>query len=363
MTLNRKIVFGILIIGLIAIAFYFAQNFYSIHSNNNLRGPTIKEEYYGMIAADFNMPEYCSQISPDVLYSTAGFSPPGHQISLFRSECFYAIAIGLKNPNLCKQVKPISTSFLDGSKISEGSCRDDISKDAQNYRNFDLFGEELTTLLNQMGYTEKVLYEDKYYENAVFTPIYDFYQKIKTTPDFLTKIGNLPNYAEQFDNSKIRAANADEMIIAMAAVDNAQPELCEKISPNAIYDARTLNQILPIRDNCLNSIAYNTKNAALCSNFSKDPTNNQYRYYDSAKACEDSVKYAGSGLHYGPIMPNLEDFESELNKLGYPSENIWANKISFPTDPEGFYYKIKSNKDPAVKQKFLRRFNQFIASY
>ena len=363
-TITKKSIFSVLVIGFVLATSYLAYSFYS---SKSLRSPTQKEKYYGMVATDFNVPEYCYQISPHALYGTAGFSPAGHQISLFRSECFYAVATGLKDPNLCKEVKPISTDVLDGSKVSEESCREGINKGNHNYANFDLIGEELTSLLNQMGYTEKVLYEDKYYENASFTPIYDFYQRIKDNPDFLKKISNLPNYAEQFDNNKIRTANTDEAIIEIVAIDNSQPMLCEKISPNAIYQSKVLNQTHPVRDNCLVSIAFNTQNVALCSKLSKDPTNNQYQYYDGTKACEDNIaaikKNGNQGLSYGPIMPNLDDLESALNKLGYSSGDIWAGKTSSPTDPEGFYYKIKSSQDPAIKQEFLKRFNQFINSY
>ncbi|MBT8136189.1 MAG: hypothetical protein KJO54_04140 [Gammaproteobacteria bacterium] len=81
-----------------------------------------KERSYLAIARDSGMYQLCSRIDARA-YGEWALNPPGEQIALTRSRCYFESAIYNNNPKLCDSVKQISADDLDGSKYSPAHCR------------------------------------------------------------------------------------------------------------------------------------------------------------------------------------------------------------------------------------------------
>ena len=84
-------------------------------------------------------------------YETSAFSPKGYQISYLQSECLFNLAVKTKNNYFCNDIQTLSTSTLDGSKISKENCKIEAQKgsstDISNSFNH-------TLVMTTMGYTE-----------------------------------------------------------------------------------------------------------------------------------------------------------------------------------------------------------------
>jgi hypothetical protein len=115
------------------------------------------------IASDFNQPDLCLKISPSLIGETgSGESSIGNgmDITYERSECYWNIALATKNENLCSNVKPVSTFFLDGSNFDESSCQNGVEStrtpSPQTYpieSANDNGDTDLNNLMAQLGYT------------------------------------------------------------------------------------------------------------------------------------------------------------------------------------------------------------------
>src|SRR3989344_4321708 len=108
--MNKKIILVVVVIVLIFFSYIYFNIYRSrfILSTENLRVPDEKELFFHKVAVDFEIPELCNKISSQAYYS-APFAPPGYQISLVRSRCFINVAEKMKDQNLCKEVRSIST--------------------------------------------------------------------------------------------------------------------------------------------------------------------------------------------------------------------------------------------------------------
>jgi hypothetical protein len=107
------------------------------------------------VAVNFEQPDLCNKISSSAIGSVAGFNPPGIQITYARSDCFGDIAKETGDTNLCTQVKPASTLFLDGSGNNEGSCQFNVSVGTRDMHMLMAAGQNpnLDKIMQQLGYT------------------------------------------------------------------------------------------------------------------------------------------------------------------------------------------------------------------
>jgi hypothetical protein len=142
----------------------------------------------GIRSEETGRADLCYKISPKA-YSRAGFSPRGYQISYTRSNCFYQVALKTQNRQLCEKVITYETSgCVDGSKISQDECLNDITKNERS--SAPLPDAEL--ILRFLGYTEEDFKNDRFNKDKDF---FDLYLKTRNTSHFLEKLVQLPDFS------------------------------------------------------------------------------------------------------------------------------------------------------------------------
>ncbi len=156
------------------------------------RAPNSLEWAYISVAKDTRWSELCHKISPKA-YWDAAFSPRGHQIWLLRSECFYNVAFKSSNLELCKEVKPISNPFLDGSGISKDKCIKSIREG--DWFRAHLHGEvsHYEIVLRQMGYSDKDIPQQ--FRRKDFIEYGLFFLSLGASEDFQRRLKALPDFS------------------------------------------------------------------------------------------------------------------------------------------------------------------------
>jgi len=118
----------------------------------------------------------------------------------------------------------------------------------------------------------------------------------------------------------------DYQMVAVAVPDAS---LCAKVSPNATFLTYGRATAL-LRSRCFVSIAYNTRDAALCDRLPRAGSfPHVIDHYDSVEGCAKNVAiyrrpgFDSGGLTYG-FMPfaHASDFADALRDIGYASEAV-----------------------------------------
>ena len=145
--------------------------------------------------------------------------------------------------------------------------------------------------------------------NRYNNPTQSAYEKLRPRDaDFLERILAARSYAEPRSEAKLRPGLPLEFLYQMVAIDNREPGLCAKVSPNATF-ARGRGRTALLRSQCYVALAYNQRNAALCDYL---PRSGAFRFvnpiFDSLESCRETVAiyrrpgFDDGGLHYGPAF-------------------------------------------------------------
>lgn len=161
---------------------------------NYIEPNSFEWSYYG-IAIDIDSADLCYKISPKAV-TTAAWGSEGHKITSTRSDCFYTVAVQTHNPDLCQNVKPIKTKFLDGSKLSPTNCEAEASGKGDNSRVGASDDYEL--ILRLLGYINEDLTRMRRKDKTFF----DLYMEEKRKPEFRAKLANLPDFSVSDEEAK-----------------------------------------------------------------------------------------------------------------------------------------------------------------
>ncbi len=359
-TENILVVSVLILIGILA--FYpLVQNgmLQRLISNPATKTASTCELFMSGVAQDFKQPQLCAKISSDAVGDIGGFSPPGYQIDYARSTCYLAAAVEAKDESLCANVKPISTPTLDGSKINQANCIQQVQTDNQLFGGSlaTLSDDQLGTIMNQLGYNEQTLLQAEggapIVASSSFNPVgydttlYHLFQSIRTTSSFINAVEQLPSYSEPFSSTVAAIPNDQEYLYDLVATSVNKPDLCGKISPNVyiFYPDMVAGYDNSLRDECYHDVAVNFLNSAVCNDITLRNsltiylTSSTYANPSSGKSssvslnnvngCKLDVAVAGLPNHpYGPhsatstqydgtYLGGYDSFVNVLNELGY----------------------------------------------
>ena len=292
---------------------------------SQLTMPTGLDNFFYVIAINFDAPAVCQKINPSADGDGGGMSPRGYQIETLRTECYRGLANHLRDARLCDEVIPVRTDILDGSKFDKAGCLAALNGDraiaVPDLNPTDPF----VHLMNAVGFDDRRVAEYLYDANPANSRTHDAYKELRGDHTFLERVQAAQSYSEPRAEARIRIANAAEFLYEMIAVDSGDPSLCVKVSPNATLIGPGRKTAL-LRSRCVVAIAYNTRNAALCEEL---PLAGAFPYvnnqYDSVEACRSLVAiysrpdFNSGGVHDGPsFFPHAADFEEALRQIGYP---------------------------------------------
>lgn len=305
------------------------------------REPNAHEFFYYTVGVDMDAPELCKKISPGA-YTAAGANPKGYQISYLKSQCFKDIAINTRNPKLCDEVIPLSTLFVDGSKISKEQCLEEVKNSSGAGARVAGEGSaaDLGRILGEMGYERQTIAADfsrQRWEMYWQHPTYKSYEQAIKDQYFLTRLNQLPDFGSEPTTAPPRRANRYEMFYQMVAVDLSKPPLCEKIAPMAYVVKEQYArgfQAFALRSRCLMTVAVNAEDTTLCDSVQALDASRveKARFLDGhniskiecVRQIEWNTKSKRGGLwgggHSGPIPHDSpEELAAVLHEIGYDS--------------------------------------------
>ena len=259
-----------------------------------------------------------------------------------RSSCYRSLAWDLHDPGLCDQVIPVKTAAYDGSKMDKAHCLEGVSGDGSHTVAAPGFMEPFVRYMRLLGYDDARVAADRYDENPLLTETQAAYERLRADGTFIERLRTAPDFFEPPSAGTLRPARAAEFLYQMVAIDAEDASLCAKVSPNATFTDPWHRTAL-MRSRCFVSVAYNTKNDALCAELPRKGTFPHVSdQYDSREACEYTVAvYKRPGFDRGLLrdgpsaFPRASDFQDALEQIGYPQDA--RIRVPAPT-PEDYWY-------------------------
>jgi hypothetical protein len=325
--------------------------------------PTDLDDFYEIVAMNFNVPALCERIDPRTEGDSGFDSPRGFQVETMRSRCFRELAAALHDPKLCDKVEPVSAGRLDGSKFDKAHCLENVGGHPQGiYVPDPHIMAPFIGFLGRLGYGEREVVESKYDENPEISPTFDALGLLLKDQGFLQRVRAGRTYGEPRDQAHVRAANPAEYLYQIVAITGNDPTLCGKVSPNAtMVDFGGKTALL--RSRCFVALAYNRREARFCDELPASNTfPNVNPNYDSLEACRSTVEIYQrptfhSNLHDGPWpFPHAADFEPALQAIGYALEYT-RTLVAKPGANEywEFVSRLKYRGTPNDRAEFVRR--------
>ncbi len=291
-----------------------------------LRQPTPRDEFFHVVAANFQVPDLCNRIDARADGSSSGWST-GHHFRTLRSVCV-----------------------------------DDSDRSAQSVVMPAMIDQIFVAQVRALGYTDADVLQAAYEENPYLTPIYSTYEQVLKTTDFRQRVHAAPSYQEPRDASRLRPAMPVEFIYQMVAVDTREPALCTKVSPNAFFQDLIGAPAL-LHSRCYLHLAFEMRDAALCDPL---PMTGSFRYinniYDSREECRKTVAIyrqptvPASSAKYGPyLFPRAADFRVILQEIGYTPSDLPLPIPVTPDDYWAFVSRLRFRGPEPARAEFLRR--------
>jgi hypothetical protein len=294
-----------------------------------LRAPSDRDEFFNIVAVNFQQPALCDRIDARADASTGGWDSP-YRIRRLRSV-----------------------------------CRDDVKGATITTPHAMGIAAERSPFVRYMrllGYDDARVAADRWKENPYLTETHAAYERLRTDGTFIERLRTAPNFFEPPSAGTLRPARAAEFLYQMVAIDAEDANLCAKVSPNATFTDLYKRTAL-LRSRCFVSIAYNTKNDALCAELPRIGTfphvNDQY---DSREACEYTVAvykrpgFNRGGLRDGPsAFPRPSDFQDALQQIGYPQDARSRVPAPTPEDYWLFLSRMKYKGSDDDRRELLRK--------
>lgn len=181
------------------------------------------ETSYNSIAVTRRDPNLCYRIAPDA-YSGAGNDPRGLQISYVRSRCLFEVAAFRRDPELCKDVRTLSTAFLDGSSINAEACR--TAATTPPAPSYGIGGTQVELFVRLLGYLESDA-------SAPLEEIVELYNANVRTGEFRQRMKRLPDF-----NQGDEVARAQIGALAPHCGFSSDDRLCKLIECAVTRDRR-----------------------------------------------------------------------------------------------------------------------------
>ena len=285
--------------------------------------PTGADEFFYVAAVNLHEPEICYKVQPLAEGSGSGAIPRGFQIRTLRSECYEELARRLHDAALCEHVQPVRTDVDDGSLLDKAYCVEHLDAPPSIAVPWRMDG--FVQMMRRLGYDDGQVLDHLFHRAPYDNSTMQAYLKLEKDPAFIERVRAGRSYAEPRNKSALRPARAVEFLYQMAAVDTAAPDLCKKISPNALF-TDLWNQTALLQSECYVSIALNRHDPALCEKLPPSGTFPNIRErFDSREECRSTVavqKDNGGGT-YGPtLFRSRSDFPAALRELGYDKAYI-----------------------------------------
>ena len=183
-----------------------------------LRMPRDRDEFFNIVAVNFQEPALCDRIATRADGSTGGWDSP-YRIRRLRSV-----------------------------------CRDDVKeKTITTPQGMPGFAAHVRAV----GYSDADVVQAAWDENPELTPTYDRYKELLANEVFRSRVRAARSYDEPRDPGRLRPARPVEFLYQMVAIDRPEADLCSKVSPNATVREGGATALLQVR--CHQHIAFNTR--------------------------------------------------------------------------------------------------------
>ena len=285
-----------------------------------------RDEFFFLVAVDFEQPALCDRIDGRADASTGGGWAGEFHLRRLRSECRSRLA---ERDRLRAEGPPSRVAFV--------------------------------ARMHELGYTDADLTETAYAENYMETPVYAVYRHLLADFEFRSRLRAAPSYGEPRDAARLRPARRLEFMYQMAAVDATEAALCSRISPNATFkDVDGATALMQSR--CYLALALKTRDSRVCEPL---PAARSFPHinesYDSRESCQNTTEiYRRRGVtdavtYESAPLPHAADLLLVLRDIGYPVGTL--PQIPKPTDDDywEFVRRLIFEGPPDARAEFLRR--------
>ena len=337
----------------------------NLNAPSGSRLPNEHELFYTAVAANFGEPKICEKISKRALDERGpDLGSTKWRVFVQRSACYFYSALKTKNANLCDSVKEILTVPSNKAGMSQSECREILEKHGQYGYEPSPDYHSLGGFMREMGYSDEDFYAAEYAENSTNNSIYRYYETIRNTEPFKTKVRSLVSYDEPYSQDRLRPANEDEILTQMFAVENSLPDFCTRVSPNSYVEgAAGLRWSWPVppkvalRNACFYAVAQNVHQSVLCAKILPFEAHTIGGSSVTQDGCEMQLKIQQKDKswrgYYPPVyFQAMAPFLRILQKLGYASPFLSNNDR---VDWSHFYRYLEFEAPPEQKAEFLKR--------
>jgi hypothetical protein len=182
-----------------------------------------------------------------------------------RDEFFHIVAVNFQEPALCDRIAARADASDGGDwggyespyriRRLRSVCRDDV-KGATITVPQSMPG--FAAQVRAVGYSDADVVQAAWDENPWLTPTYDRYKELLANEVFRSRVRAARSYDEPRDpGGRLRPARPVEFLYQMVAIDRPEADLCSKVSPNATFREGGATALLQVR--CHLHIAFNRR--------------------------------------------------------------------------------------------------------
>jgi hypothetical protein len=367
---------------------------YSKFSEQPIQPATERDLFLFDVGVTYTSWDACQRIHP---YAEGhGDDGPGYEIRYLQSECYYFVAQAMHVESFCEHVRAVSVGMKDGSKFTSRFCKkqlttprgqgpqisgarsslqlvdqptDSLSRlqGSAPVWTADPGGDEsLREMMQAVGIGDGKVNDFLFARNPYSNSTVRMYQQLRKDVSFLNRLKAGTTYDEPLDLNKLRPANSLEYLYQLVALDNDEPELCGKLSPNATFQPPHEEPAL-LRSRCYLSITMNRRAPVFCSQLPSAESGFPLTpKYDSREGCISVAEsyrradFRGGMLGYhGAPFPDQALLPEALGQLGYDLASLPVT-LEKPTAAEyrAYYMHLALAYGSADRAEFLRRVEQ-----
>jgi len=266
------------------------------------RPPSESDRIFNYFAENLGEPALCEKISwaafqrYSVLFAGGG-------ASFARSDCYESVAIKKKDPAVCWRVRPL----IDVNPLSDGysalSCRRHVMQGGGS--SVSIAPETLIRAFKSLGYDADELPREGVIGPAIRPE--DVYRRLADESGIVARV------EQALSRPDAALAVADKNYLAhLGAMSSGDARWCERIP----VSATVATEVIPFRDWCYLTVAYNTMDARLCAHMTpaaaeaavirakSHGVRPEIAEQLSARAqCARIDHWLGPRPHYGPEVP------------------------------------------------------------
>jgi hypothetical protein len=280
-----------------------------------------------------------------------------------RDQFFFLVAVDFEQPALCSRIDGRADASRGGGWGGEfeirrlrSVCHSHLALRSQET---PLWMPAFAAQVRDLGYTDADLAEWVYNTHHNSTLADDLYRDLLADDEFRSRLRAAASHAEPRDAARLRSATLLEIVYQMVAIDAREGALCSRISPNATY-----NNFGPrlLQSRCYVHMVFDTRDSGLCELL---PAARSFPRadigYDSREGCQTIVpmhrqRSVSDGDANGPTrLSRAADLQQVLRDIEYPVDRL--PQVPRPTDDDYREFVSALNfRGPAdARAEFLRR--------